>query len=125
MNKPVVLLLEDEMLISMALEADLSDAGFSVVAARSCREAAEFLAEHRPDAAVLDVQLSDGECIPAAQKLIDEQVPFIVHSAFLTGQTDPVFRHGTFVGKPGKPDEIVDLLKDMTQSFEGELSSRT
>jgi DNA-binding response OmpR family regulator len=70
MALPLVLILEDEELIRMDLEAALGEAGFNVALARSCAEAADFLANHRPDVAALDVRLSDGECTAAAKKLI-------------------------------------------------------
>jgi CheY-like chemotaxis protein len=111
MAASLILVLEDEVLIGIDLEAMLVDAGFSVVLARSCNEAAEFLADNRPDAAVLDVLLTDGECTEAAKKLVAQGVPFVVHSALLGVDSDPVFQRGTFINKPAGTPDIVDVLK--------------
>lgn len=108
---PVVLVLEDEVLISLDLEAALVDAGFAVTVARSCAEASDFLADRLPDVAVLDVRLSDGECRVAAKKLVAEGVPFIVHSALLSEHADEVFRSGTFVSKPVGTPQIVEMVR--------------
>jgi ActR/RegA family two-component response regulator len=66
-HAPLILVVEDEVLISLDLETGLRDAGFTVAAARSCVEATEFLNANRPDAAIVDVQLTDGECIPCGR----------------------------------------------------------
>ena len=86
------MVLEDELLISMDIELALVDAGFQVVMARSCAEADAFPADHRSDAAVLDVRLEDGDCIEAAKTLVLQGVPFVVHSGMFDDMSDPVFR---------------------------------
>lgn len=113
MKRSLVLVLEDEALISLDTEAALVDAGFSVAVARSCAEAADFLAEYRPDAAVIDVQLSDGECIEVAKNLVNKGIPFVVHSGLLDDQCHPVFRLGPCLAKPADTTEIVDVVKSL------------
>ena len=97
------------MLVALDLEASFMDAGYSVTLARSCEEATEFLDNNRPDLAVLDVRLSDGECVLAAKKLVDLGVPFIVHTGLLGNSHDPVFSLGTKVYKPAATPAIVEL----------------
>ncbi|RNJ42453.1 hypothetical protein B5V01_07885 [Mesorhizobium erdmanii] len=116
MLSPVVLVVEDEELISWNLEAELVEAGYTVALARSCAEAADFLDTHWPDVAVLDVRLSDGECIDAAKKLYANGVPFIVHSAFPPTDIDVAFRPGTSVSKPGGISDIVAEVTRLTAS---------
>lgn len=113
MVAPLVLVLEDEELISLDLEFALADAGFTVAVARSCAEAADFLADHRPDVAILDVRLRDGECTVAARALLAQDVPFIVHSAFVSSDADEVFRLGTLVNKPAGTPDIVRIVRDL------------
>ena len=111
MTAPVVLVLEDEELIGLDVEAALVDAGFKVTLARTCTEAANFLHGHRPDVAILDIRLRDGECRMAAQKLLAEGVPFVVHSGILSQDADAVFRSGTFVSKPAGTPDIVEIVR--------------
>lgn len=77
-----ILVVEDELLIAMSIEATLEDVGLVVIgpfprAARAARAARE----DRPDLALLDVRVADGDVYPAADALADRGVPF----AFLTG----------------------------------------
>ena len=76
-----VLLVEDEVLICMLIETILVDAGYEVVTANSVREALDALAQGRPDAAVLDLNLRGEKVYPAAEKLIAMGTPFV----FATG----------------------------------------
>ncbi|WP_172351838.1 response regulator [Mesorhizobium sp. NZP2298] len=111
MEKQTVLVLEDEVLISMDVEEALIEAGFHVAALRSCVDAAAFLADHRPDAAVLDVRLTDGDCSAIARHLVDQGVPFVVHTGMISEGQDPVFLLGARVTKPAGATAIVDRVK--------------
>jgi DNA-binding response OmpR family regulator len=113
MKTPLVLVLEDEALIGIDLELSLTDAGFTVVLAASCAEADRVLADQRPDAAVLDVQLRDGDCVAVAKTLVAQGVPFIVHSASHIPDQDIVFRSGTIVRKPTDTPTIVQVVRSM------------
>jgi DNA-binding response OmpR family regulator len=57
----VVLAAEDEALIALDVETSLSDAGYSVLIASSRAAALKILSTCRPDVAILDVQLRDGD----------------------------------------------------------------
>ncbi|MGO4642569.1 response regulator [Mesorhizobium sp. 2RAF45] len=98
---PLVLVLEDEELISWDLEVSLAEVGYLVATARSCPQAADLLATRRPDVAVLDVLLSDGQCVDVAKKLHADDVPFVVHSALARTEVDDAFRSGTFLASGG------------------------
>jgi DNA-binding response OmpR family regulator len=108
-----VLILEDEGLIALEVETALLDAGYVPIVVRSCADASDFLAAVRPDAAVLDIQLSDGDCAIAAQKLVDLEVPFIVHTGAVMDGIDPVFKLGKLIGKPSGADAIVAIVNSL------------
>ena len=75
-----VLLLEDEALIAVALQADLEDAGYTVAGPFvTCASALEWLAGHRPNLAILDTVLKDGPCKEVALTLTRLGVP-VAHS---------------------------------------------
>ncbi len=62
--------------------ASVEDAGGKVVGpAASCKEALAFLAAGIVSAAILDVNLVDGDCSPLVDALVGREVPFIVHTA--------------------------------------------
>src|SRR5918998_1887406 len=78
---PLCLLIEDQALIGMALEASLEDAGFRVAGPfMSNAEALAWLETHTPDVALLDVLLKDGPCTAVARALRGRSVPFAIYS---------------------------------------------
>lgn len=77
-----ILIVEDEAAVSFLVEDMLQDLGCTAVwHASSVREALDIVAKHRPDAAVLDVNLRDELAYPVAERLDAMEVPFI----FATG----------------------------------------
>jgi CheY-like chemotaxis protein len=82
-----VLVVEDEEMIASVIEEMLLDLGCRQVwIASSARDAKALLAEHRPHAAILDVNLGGDSGFQLAQTLIDAKIPFV----FATGYG----RHG-------------------------------
>lgn len=76
------LVVEDETIISFLLEDMLSELGCSAVLhASRVNDALTLLREHRPDVAVLDVNLAGEYAYPVAARLAEAQIPFI----FTTG----------------------------------------
>ena len=64
-----VLVLEDSVLVALAIEAALADRGFEAIVAGSLAAAEERLGRIRPVAALLDVHLPDGNALALAGKL--------------------------------------------------------
>jgi DNA-binding response OmpR family regulator len=107
-----ILVVEDEAIIALDLETSLSDAGYTVLVASSCAAALGILSTWRPDAAILDVQLRDGDCEDVATSLATAGVPFIVHTGTPASDLSPVFRMGKYICKPSDlGTELVELLK--------------
>jgi DNA-binding response OmpR family regulator len=75
------LLIEDQALIALSLEASLEEAGFEVAGPfGSSSEALLWLEERTPDLALIDVLLKDGPCLPVARALRRRSVPFAIYS---------------------------------------------
>jgi DNA-binding response OmpR family regulator len=111
-HRGTVLLLEDEALIAVALQADLEDAGYSVAGPFvTCASALEWLVSHRPDAAILDTVLKDGPCKEVALKLKQQGVPFIVYSGHAEDLNAlPAFEGVTWVEKPATAEALLNTL---------------
>ncbi|MER8570021.1 response regulator [Mesorhizobium sp. M0924] len=114
MGKPLVLVVDDEALIALDMESNLSEAGFAVALAATCSQAKRFLADHTPAAAILDVRLSDGETVDAAKTLAARAVPFVVYSGLGVEETHEAFSPGVRVMKPAGPAEVIRALIAMT-----------
>ncbi|MGH9442342.1 MAG: sigma-54-dependent transcriptional regulator [Thermoanaerobaculia bacterium] len=80
---PRVLVVDDEDGIRFALRDFLESSGFSVEEAGSCAEAEKVFRASRPDAALLDFRLPDGNALDLIPKLKaqDSTVPVIVLTA--------------------------------------------
>ncbi|UVK54909.1 response regulator [Mesorhizobium sp. AR02] len=106
-----VVLLEDEPLIAIDIEDQLQSAGFNIVKVLStCADALEWLQNHSPDIAILDLELRDGACEAVAHMLMDRKIPFIIHSGILPQLHDPIFLSGQWVMKPSAPEELAKAI---------------
>src|ERR671921_706764 len=67
MSQPCCMIVEDQALIGMSLEASLEEAGFTVAGPfMSCAQALQWLEHNSPDLAVLDVIIKDGTSLQIA-----------------------------------------------------------
>lgn len=57
---PLVLIVEDEMMVAMEMEAVIEDLGFKPIGIAADQRQARELAERRPDVALVDLNLRDG-----------------------------------------------------------------
>jgi CheY-like chemotaxis protein len=106
-----ILVVEDEEMIATVIEEMLLDLGcHQVWVAGNAKDARAVLAEHRPHAVILDVNLGGDSGYQFAQTLADAKIPFI----FATGYG----RHGLpeqwatrpIMQKPFKMDTLQAVL---------------
>jgi PAS domain S-box-containing protein len=107
-----VIIIEDEPLVLMDLEARLTEAGCIVVDTAGSLDAADALiSEAHCDAALLDVNLAGSPVENLAAKLTQKNVPF----AFVTGYGREAlpdgFRDGLLLKKPFTDDELFAVLE--------------
>jgi DNA-binding NtrC family response regulator len=78
-----ILIVEDEFVVAMDLAITLQGAGYTVLGpVSSVAQALELLRHWRPEAALLDVVLRNGERVtPVARVLAAMEVPFMLASA--------------------------------------------
>lgn len=109
-----VLLVEDEVLVRMALAADLRMAGFSVVEASTGEEALDYLRSGaRVDVMVADIVVPgslDGVALARACRRDFPDVPVILTS----GRTDvrELVEHFPFMPKPCSGATLVEAVRD-------------
>ncbi len=114
-HRGCVLLLEDEALIGVALQADLEEVGYTLAGPFvTCARALAWLSDQRPDFAVLDTVLKDGPCKEVALKLTRQCVPFLVYSGFAEDlNTRPELASATWVEKPATADVLLKALSGL------------
>jgi two-component system, OmpR family, KDP operon response regulator KdpE len=110
-----VLVCDDEAQILRALRVILRDAGFEAMPADSLEEALDVAAVGRPDAAIVDLVLPDGDGVELCARLREwSQMPIIVLSAI--GDEDAKVRAlaagaDDYITKPFGPRELIARLQ--------------
>jgi DNA-binding response OmpR family regulator len=114
-SRPLVLVLEDEVLIGINLQDELQEAGFRVAGPfTTCTDALDWLRTSTPDVAVLDAALKDGSCLKVARKLGRRAVPFLIYSGYGEDQTLLAeCRHARWIEKPIPPSELVQACQQL------------
>jgi two-component system repressor protein LuxO len=81
MTKPAVLIIEDSASLALGFAAQLEEAGYDVALAATLAEAREALAATRFSAALLDLQLPDGDGLSLLEKRAAGSPAFVVITA--------------------------------------------
>jgi response regulator NasT len=107
---PRILVAEDETLIRMDLVEMLTEAGYEVIAqATNGEEAISLAIEHKPDLAILDVQMPVLDGISAAEKII-AIAPVLMLTAFSQRELVDRARDAGVMAYVVKPFTISDLV---------------
>jgi DNA-binding response OmpR family regulator len=113
-SSPWCLVLEDQALIAMALEASLEDAGFRVAGPfMSNAEALAWLDNNAPDLALLDVLLKDGPCTSVVRALRARSIPFAIYSGLRPGSRPPELGAVRWMEKPVSREDLTDVLREI------------
>jgi DNA-binding response OmpR family regulator len=112
MTRPCCMIVEDQALIGMSLEAFLEDAGFSIAGPfLSCADSLSWLEHNSPDVAVLDVSLRDGTSLPIAHALKGRNTPFAVYSGLPFSSDLPDELQGVpWLEKPAPREELTQII---------------
>jgi DNA-binding response OmpR family regulator len=117
MPKPMqVMIVEDDALLAIDLTDMLSHRGFQVIGpCSSVERALQTMADHQPDAAILDIDLNGHMSFPVADALAVLNVPFLWLSGSSPDTLPEQYRIRPFVSKPFVPavilGELTGLLK--------------
>lgn len=113
-----ILVAENERIIAFDLCDTVQEAGFEVAGPHSDISSAMLsFQKHKPDLAILDVQLDDGIVYPLAEKLADEEVPIIFHSGLFTRQeVEERFPKATTLLKPCPPNEMLQAVLEVLET---------
>lgn len=109
------MVVEDEMLLAMDLQMILEEEGCEVVGPASTSERAlQLLAEQRPHAVTLDMNLDGRSSAPVAAALREMSVPFVVVSGYSDRTAeDPLLCDAPLVKKPYDKAELCRKLGDI------------
>jgi CheY-like chemotaxis protein len=114
MDKPIVLVAEDDASVRMTIEFVLQDEGFEVVLAADGEQALRLAKKMLPHVILLDQVMPklDGHGVLSA--LRDDEatrgIPVFVLTGMSRSQGDWPGAH--FVGKPFSPDDLVERIRE-------------
>ena len=110
-----ILVVEDAYLVGLQLKDDLESIGYRVIGpASNVTKAINLINENAVRGAVLDVNLGHENSIPIANRLDEDDIPFI----FITGYEsvsadDTIFTNKKLLRKPILIDEVKIALEDL------------
>ena len=109
-----ILVVEDEMLVSMLVEDMLSDFGCVVVGpAADLAEAMALARSEDIDAALLDVNLNGKPIFPVADVLRERGVPFVFASGYGEAGIEAGHRGAPVLQKPFREVDLGRALKSL------------
>ena len=119
LTSPCCMIVEDQALIGMSLEAFLEDAGFSVAGPfLSCADALRWLEHNTPEVALLDVSLRDGTSLPIAHELKGRNTPFAVYSGLPFTRNLPDELQGVpWLEKPAPREELTATIASLGEQM--------
>lgn len=114
-GQPSVLVAEDELIIGYDLCDTLEEAGFVAEGPHADISSAMLAIQKRkPDLAILDVRLQDGDVYPFAEKLMQDDVPVIFHSGeFTPRQVRNRYPQAAACSKPCPPAQLIALAREV------------
>ncbi len=115
MAQPCCMIVEDQALIGMSIEASLEEAGFIVVGPfMSNAQALKWLEGNTPDVAVLDLMIKDGTSLEIARELKNRGVPFAIYSGLPPKEDCPLeLRNAPWLEKPVSREALVGVLEKL------------
>jgi DNA-binding response OmpR family regulator len=109
----LVLLAEDEPLLSMMLEDRLLASGYQVATVDSLEKALEYARTGSMDMAILDINLAGKFSFPVAEILQQRNVPFIFSSGYNDSMVPEEFRNERIIQKPYDTRQLIDALSQL------------
>lgn len=121
-----VLIVEDEALIAMDMEAQLTSAGWEVVGpAGTIDEALTLIGATRLDAALVDANVRGRPVGEIAEALRDRNVPFVFASGYGRSALPQGFREARLLSKPFSTDDLLRTVKDLVREADLNLPARS
>ena len=111
-----ILIVEDDPLIAMDMEDELSDRGYAAVCARTVSDAHELLKRRTPSFAFLDMHLRTDTSFDLARELRSRGTPFAFVSGNDSTSLPEDLRSSNILSKPINFDELAKLILAKTEN---------
>ena len=115
-----ILVIEDEILLSMDIETSLTDAGYQVIGPAGTIEAAKkLISDGKCDVALVDANLGGQPVDELADLLAQKNIPFAFVTGYGRDALPQEFRHNLLLGKPFSADQLLSVVSTLL----GEIAS--
>jgi DNA-binding response OmpR family regulator len=116
-DRPAILVIEDEFLIGILLTDALTAGGFRIIGPLArLADALDAAGSGSFDAALLDIQLAQGEDVyPVAEVLAERGIPFAFVSSRPKDQIDYRFIVRPVLSKPFSEVDVQELARGLTR----------
>lgn len=113
--QPCCMIVEDQALIGMSLEASLEEMGFRIEGPfMSNAQALRWLESETPDVALLDFMIKDGTSLEVARALKSRGIPFAIYSGLSPRVDCPLELRGVpWLEKPASREMIAAMLGEI------------
>lgn len=113
-DKKQILILEDQVLISVDIVGMIEESGHTVLGPYDDTMAAQRALEtNRPDAVILDVKLKDGLVWPVSDRLVSQNIPLIFATGYDKSEILARYPSVTCFEKPFAAEDIVEHLNSV------------
>jgi CheY-like chemotaxis protein len=110
----IILVAEDDWLISTDLIEQLEAGGFSTLGpAPTVSAALQLIGTEQIDAALLDVRLGDQDAYPLAEALRERRIPFALVTGYTPDGIREDFRVETIIAKPVAEGAVVSVTRGL------------
>jgi CheY-like chemotaxis protein len=110
------LVVEDEMLVALALSAGLQDAGAEVVASTGSASEALAIIESQPlDGALLDANLKGRPVDDIAAALTRRKIPFVFVTGYGRENLPPAFATAALLAKPFGQTQLLEVAAQLVE----------
>lgn len=107
-----VLLVEDEPIVAIALQDILEDLGYEVVGpAFRLARALELAGSETFDAAILDVNMGDGDSYGVADRLRARGIPYLFATGYGAAGLEPGHEETVVLQKPYREAQVAEALE--------------
>lgn len=112
-----ILVVEDDLLVAQFVAATLQDAQAVVVGPCHSVAAAQAILDAEPvDAALLDVNVADGEVFPVAERLAARRVPFLLLSGYGADAVPANRPEWRALAKPFRMTGLIEAVAECVQA---------
>jgi CheY-like chemotaxis protein len=120
LNGKRILLVEDEPLVAMDIEAQLMAAGIEVLGpVGTIEKALQLIAMTSPDAALVDANLGGHQVDELAAALIRKGIPFAFATGYGEEALPQAFRGAPVLTKPFSPSDLLAVVQDLINPQSG------